>query len=45
VSKLEGLVVTSAARLGVDELALLLAVILLLLMGGAALVFGTHLFG
>ena len=43
VSRLEALVVASAARLDVDELVLLCAVILLLLVGGAGVVLGTHL--
>ena len=45
MSRLEALVVTSAARLDVDELVLLCAVILLLLLGGAGVVLGTHLVG
>ena len=45
VSRFEALVVSSAARLGVDELLLLCAAILLLLFGAVGLVVSTHLIG
>ena len=45
MSRLEVLVVSSAARLGVDDLLLLCVAILFLLLGAAGLVFGMHLFG
>ena len=45
MSRFEALVVSSAARLGVDELLLLCGAILLLLFGAVGLVVSTQLIG